>query len=279
MKVQTYTDPTERFGFGKNWSHFLQHLNEERILEAEHSLREKLHIKDLKDKVFLDVGSGSGLFSLAAYRLGARVYSFDYDLDSVKCTQHLKETYAPRDARWSVEQGSVLDPTFLKKFGQVDVLYSWGVLHHTGHMYEAFKNVSSLVKEGGKLFISIYNDQGGASRRWLWIKSRYNNGSYITRSLLTWYTIARQWGLTFIRDFLKTGNPLKTWATYGHNNRGMSPWHDVVDWVGGYPFEVCKPEDVFYFFKERDFQLQELKTCAGGLGCNEFVFIKRSSQV
>ncbi|MBI1954497.1 MAG: class I SAM-dependent methyltransferase [Proteobacteria bacterium] len=265
---------TQRFAFGKNWSHFLKHLNEDRIIEAERSLKEKLGLLDLKDKAFLDIGSGSGLFSLAAHRLGENVFSFDYDQDSVNCTQYLKDTYGRKDLKWSIEQGSVLDKEFLKKFGQVEIVYSWGVLHHTGDMYKAFENVSHLVKEGGYLFISIYNDQGNASKRWKWIKKRYNDGSFFIRFLLTWYTLFRQWIITFIKDFIKSGNPLKSWIAYGKNNRGMSAWYDLVDWVGGYPFEVAKPEEVFNFFKNKGFQLERLKTCAGGLGCNEFVFRK-----
>jgi 2-polyprenyl-6-hydroxyphenyl methylase/3-demethylubiquinone-9 3-methyltransferase len=268
-------DPQNRFAFGKNWSRFLENLNEHRILEAEKSLKEKLNCVDLKGLVFLDIGSGSGLFSLAAYRMGATVYSFDYDQDSVECTKYLKQQYAPKDDKWVVERGSVLDQDFLKKFGQVDVVYSWGVLHHTGYMYKAFENVAHLVKDGGALFISIYNDQGGASKRWKWIKAKYNNSSWVVKIALCWYTVFRQWTITFIKDFSNFGNPFKSWIQYGKNNRGMSAWCDVVDWTGGYPFEVAKPEEVFDFFKSKKFELQRLKTCAGGLGCNEFVFRKK----
>lgn len=269
-------DQKERFAFGKNWARFLEHLNEERILEAEKSLQEKLGITSLNGKTFLDIGSGSGLFSLAAYRLGATVRSFDYDQDSVNCTKYLKAQYAKDDSRWTVEQGSVLNKEFLSKFGKVDIVYSWGVLHHTGNMYLAFENVAELVNNNGTLFISIYNDQGGASRRWTWIKQRYNKSGVIGKQFLALYTLFRQWTITMIKDFIKTGNPLKTWFAYGKNNRGMSAYHDIVDWVGGYPFEVAKPEEVFDFFKcGRGFELQRMKTCAGGLGCNEFVFYKR----
>jgi 2-polyprenyl-6-hydroxyphenyl methylase/3-demethylubiquinone-9 3-methyltransferase len=53
----------------------------------------------------------------------------------------------------------------------------------------------------------------------------------------------------------------------------MSTRHDLVDWVGGYPFEVAKPETVFGFLRDRGFELRHLKSCAGGLGCNEYVFL------
>jgi 2-polyprenyl-6-hydroxyphenyl methylase/3-demethylubiquinone-9 3-methyltransferase len=63
-------------------------------------------------------------------------------------------------------------------------------------------------------------------------------------------------------------------ASWSNKRRGMSAWHDVIDWVGGYPFQVSKPEEVFNFFRKEGFYLNKLKTCAGGHGCNEYVFIR-----
>lgn len=264
-----------RFAFGKNWSSFLQHLTESQIIEAEQSLKDKLNCDNLSGLVFLDIGSGSGLFSLAAHRLGAIVYSFDYDPESVECTKYLQSKYAININNWTIEHGSVLDQKFLRKFVKVDIVYSWGVLHHTGNMYEALTNIAELVHKNGVLFISIYNDQGNASKRWQWIKKQYNSSSIIIKFILCCYTLFRQWTITFLKDFLNSGNPFKTWINYGKNNRGMSAWHDIVDWTGGYPFEVAKPEQIFDFFRSKNFELQRLKTCAGGIGCNEFVFGKR----
>lgn len=268
-----YLDSKQRFAFGKNWSRFLKYLNEDRINEAEKSLQEKLGCSTLKDKIFLDIGCGSGLFSLAAHRLEATVYSFDYDIDSVNCTKHLKETYGNENTTWSIEQGSVLDQDFLKKFELVDIVYSWGVLHHTGNMQQALNNVSNLVKPNARLFISIYNNQGLTSKVWRKIKKCYTNIP-ISRPFLVTFCGLWLWKYNFAFGLIRHGNPLKFWLNYG-NNRGMSAWHDLIDWVGGYPFEVAKPEEIFDFFKTKNFELQRLKTCAGGLGCNEFVFIKK----
>src|SRR5918911_286314 len=121
----------ERFEFGRNWAKFLALLNEQRIADAENSLRQMLECEDLKGRSFLDIGSGSGLFSLAARRLGARVHSFDYDPHSVACTMELRRRFCPEDAAWTVETGSALDADYLKRLGRFDVVYSWGVLHHT----------------------------------------------------------------------------------------------------------------------------------------------------
>lgn len=261
----------ERFTFGDNWARFLLLLNEERIAESVRSLQEMLDVSDLKGKTFLDIGSGSGLLSLAARKLGARVHSFDYDPQSVACTAELKRRYFPDDAIWVVETGSVLDKDYLAKLACFNIVYSWGVLHHTGAMWQALENVVPLVAGEGRLFLALYNDQGPASRIWKSLKQLYNKYSYL-RFPLTVYTLFRQWTLTFIRDTLR-GHPLESWNNY-HGYRGMSAWRDVVDWIGGYPFEVSKPEEIFDFYRDKGFSLLRLKTCAGGLGCNEFVFVK-----
>lgn len=266
----------ERFEFGANWRRFLIILDEDRILEAEQSLKSMLEVDNLCGKKFLDVGSGSGLFSLAARRLGAQVHSFDYDPQSVACAKELKRRYFPGDGEWMIEEASVLDSEYLSRLGQFDVVYSWGVLHHTGAMWESLANVVPLVSNGGDLFVSIYNDQGSPTKRWKILKRLYNRYSWM-RMPLAFYTLIRQKTLTVCKD-LMGGNPLKSWQNY-KKSRGMSAWHDVVDWIGGYPFEVAKPEEVFHFFRDFGFVLRRLKTCAGGLGCNEFVFRKVNSVV
>lgn len=263
----------ERFGFGDNWAKFLEQLDDERINEAEKSLKKWLGMDDLTGKTFLDVGSGSGLFSLAARNLGAKVYSFDYDKQSVACTAFLKDKYYKDDVNWNVEWGDALDPDYLSKYGKVDILYSWGVLHHTGDMYKAFDNVDTLVKDGGTLYIAIYNDQGRKSRKWTRIKKRYVNCPKWLRWTILIPNFVKLWLPTFVYDLLR-GKPGKTWKDK-KQQRGMSPWIDVVDWVGGYPFQVAKPEEVFDFFHQRGYQLTALYTDGKGLGCNEFVFVKK----
>lgn len=263
-----------RFGFGKNWANFLQHLDDSRIQEAVESLKSYLNVDSLAGKTFLDVGSGSGLFSLAAYKLGATVKSFDYDENSVGCTKYLRDTYAS-ESSWQVFQGSILDDTLIQKLGTYDIVYSWGVLHHTGNMYKAFENVEKLVNPTGTLFISIYNDQGRTSKIWTALKKSYNQSGYLGKKLLELLTLLRVWTFTFLKDLIRCGNPFKTWTNYARNNRGMSAYYDLIDWIGGYPFEVAKPEEIFSFFQRHNFNLEHLKTCAGGLGCNEFVFKRK----
>lgn len=262
----------ERFRFGANWARFLEALNDERIEEAKASLRRMLGVESLSGLTFLDIGSGSGLFSLAARSLGATTHSFDYDPQSVACTRELRQRYFPDDPRWVVETGSVLDGNYLARLGRFDVVYSWGVLHHTGQMWNALGSVAALVKPGGRLFIAIYNDQGRSSRMWLAVKKTYNALPSSLRMIVLVPSVCRLWLPTMVRD-LASGRPFRTWKSYG-KQRGMSPWRDVVDWVGGYPFEVAKPDQLFDFFRDRGFTLERLTTCGGGHGCNELVFLR-----
>lgn len=264
----------QRFEFGANWTRFLSVLDDDRIAQAKISLESKLGAQGLAGKSFIDIGSGSGLFSLAARMLGAKVHSFDYDPRSVACTRELRCRYFPDDANWVVEEGSALDQDYLQRLGQFDIAYSWGVLHHTGQMWKALGNVAPLVASGGKLFIAIYNDQGGTSRRWKMVKKIYCSsalGRFVVKLLFfPYFALGR-----LLADVLKRRNPLTSYQEY-KKSRGMSVIHDWVDWLGGYPFEVAKPEEIFDFYRNRGFTLAQMKTCGGGLGCNEFVFINET---
>lgn len=258
----------ERFAFGRNWHRFLSILSESRIHDAETSLTRMLELKDLRGLSFLDAGSGSGLFSLAARRLGAAVCSFDYDPESVACTRELKRCYFPDDPSWRIEEGSVLDAAFLKSLGSFDIVYSWGVLHHTGDMWQALDHVGRSVAVGGKLFTAIYNDQGAQSVRWLRIKRAYCSG-WVGRFLVCAAMIPLFIVRGLVADVFRGRNPV---VRYKRQSRGMSLFYDWFDWLGGLPFEVAKPEAIFTFFQDRGFGLRSLATVGGGHGNNEFVF-------
>jgi len=260
-----------RFKFGANWLRFLEVLTEDHLRSAGTSLSEMLPFP-LSGKRFIDIGSGSGLFSLAARQAGARVHSIDYDPQSVACTSELRRRYFPNDPLWTIELGSVLDTEYLSSIGEYDVVYCWGVLHHTGAMWQALENVVGLVNDGGVLFVAIYNDQGKKSRRWKAIKHFYNRSSQPVQVLLEASVCVLIWWRRWLKDLLRL-RPLESWRRAGRS-RGMSALSDVRDWVGGYPFEVAKPEQIFDFYRQRGFSLERMRTQGGDLGCNEFVFSK-----
>lgn len=265
----------KRFEFGKNWSQFLSVLNDARIAAAELSLKDMLGVENLKGKIFLDIGCGSGLFSLAAMRLGAsKVHSFDYDPKSVACARELKRRYFPDAKNWIIEEGSALDEGYLSKLGEWDILYSWGVLHHTGDMWKALENVAPLVKHGGKLFIAIYNWQPLMTPVWTWIKSTYVKGNSAIKAGMLIPFIATYISWAFFYDLLRLQSPLRRYREK-KKRRGMSYFYDWIDWLGGYPYETARPEEIFDFYRQRGFVMERLITRFGNAGINEFVFSKR----
>lgn len=261
-------DAGKRFRFGENWAKFLTLLNEERIDDAVQSLQQMLGIENLHGKSFLDIGSGSGLFSLAARRLGARVHSIDFDPQSVACAEALKERFFAHDGEWTIAQGSALDEEYIQSLGKFDVVYSWGVLHHTGEMWKGLGLASNLVKPGGKLFIAIYNDQGWISRYWLWVKRLYN------RSLFY------KWAMIVIHiPHLLARVVVRAMSGRLRVERGMDMWRDMLDWLGGLPFEVASPSALEAFYRERGYILTRSTLCGNRHGCNELVFERESGTV
>lgn len=254
----------ERFRFGENWQRFLSVLDENRIAEAERSLTEMLHAPRLEGRSFLDIGSGSGLFSLAARRLGARVLSMDCDPASVSCTQNLKERFfCPSSPEWQIVRGSVLDRRFMSGLPRYDIVYSWGVLHHTGRMYEALENAVARVASGGMLYVALYR------RTWLcplWkVEKRL-------------YCISPSWIQRALRASYQTTIGLAYRLTHPGRvpRRGMDAERDLHDWLGGYPYESITPRALNRFMEVRGLHRREQHIKSEGVaftpGCDEYVF-------
>ena len=238
---------TGRFAFGRNWRRFLRVLTSERIAIAEASLQAALGTGDLTGRTFLDVGSGSGLFSLCARRMGAAVVSFDHDPEAVACTLELRARHFPDDAGWTVRQGSILDDRFVRSLGTFDVVYAWGVLHHTGDMWTALDNTAALVNTGGRaegraggaLYLALYDDQGWRSAFWLRVKRCYCSGP-LGKALVLCIFLPCCVARTLLKSCVTGTN---RFAEY-KRQRGMSIWTDYIDWLGGLPFEVAAPDRV-----------------------------------
>jgi 2-polyprenyl-6-hydroxyphenyl methylase/3-demethylubiquinone-9 3-methyltransferase len=262
-----------RFAFGENWRRFLSVITDERIEEATKSLRDFLGCETLAGKTFLDIGSGSGLFSLAARRLGATVISFDYDPQSVACTQELKRRYFPEDGTWRIEQGSVLDRRYVESLGQFEVCYSWGVLHHTNNLWQALHNAHLAVKPGGLLYIAIYRDEGIVSACWKVVKRAYCSGP-MGKAVLTalFYPAFFCGGLAI--DLVKFRNPVRRYREH-IRLRGCRSSTTGLTGSAGIRMRWRPADRLVAFFENLGYRLLKLQAPGHGFGNNQFVFQKR----
>jgi SAM-dependent methyltransferase len=248
-----------RFEFGKNWRGFIERsFSEERVDISRKQMLAFLGLESLEGKYFLDIGCGSGLHSLAALRAGAsRVVSFDIDPQAVLTTRKLKE-YAGDPSNWDVMEGSALDPDFLNRIEPADVVYSWGVLHHTGEMWKAIRYSAALMKSDGVMFLALYQDvphMGRPMAYWVEIKRRYNEGDWVSKKRLEWWYV---WEFKIGRNLRMLPSLIKRARDY-KQNRGMDLFTDIVDWLGGWPFEYAPAWQVREFV-EKELSLQVAKS-------------------
>ena len=183
----------------------------------------------------------------------------------------MRRRYFPDDTAWRVEQGSVLDAAYLAHLGQFDVVYPWGVLHHTGALWLAIEHALQRVSEGGQLYIAIYNDQGAWSRVWWLFKYLYNKLPRLVQpayGYIVWYTII---GLNIVKYtlLLRPMQAIRPLLAY-RPGRGMSVRRDILDWMGGFPFEFATYEVLCAYLAARGFQLVR-GTPNRGTGCHELV--------
>ena len=223
----------------------------------------------IKGKRFLDVGCGSGLFSLCARQAGCKVVSFDYDPDSVSCAAELRDRFFPGDPDWTVLRGSVLDKEFLSSLNTHDIVYAWGVLHHTGDMWNAMDNVAGLTRSGGALCVAIYNDCGLRSQIWRVIK-RFYNLNLATKIATSMVFVPCSMGRRAISSIRRGSN---LFAIY-NRQRGMHVLTDILDWIGGYPYEYAKCEEVVQFYCDKGFVVSTVIPTEG-TGNHQFVFVRQ----
>jgi len=258
------------FSFGRNWADFLKKISPNKLEIAKQSVQDFFGSQDFSGKTVIDIGSGSGIFSYSMYEMNAdKITSIDVDPFSVECTEHMRKK-AKEPINWGVIHGSILDQTLIKELGSFDVVYSWGVLHHTGDMWSAIHNAASLVAPQGQFYIAIYNHVTGilGSKFWLKIKKIYNRFPLIGKYIMEPYYM-----VSFcVTSMLKFRNPFRIIREY-HNKRGMNWRRDITDWFGGYPYEYANIEEVFSYMKENfpDFQLENVKS-TNGLGNNWFLY-------
>ncbi|PPD04282.1 MAG: hypothetical protein CTY29_06355 [Methylobacter sp.] len=265
-----------QFDFGANWADYIaKNFSEERVRISQQHLLNFLKLTDLNGKTFLDVGCGSGLHSLAAWRAGAeRVISFDLDGNSVTTTQKL-HAFSGSPENWQILQGSVLDANFLATLPKADIVYSWGVLHHTGAMWQAVENAAGLLHDESVFYIALYSKDmyvDPPAEYWLTVKRRYNSANPLMKRWMVW---CYAWDETIKRSLKKRKNPFKYILEY-KKSRGMSYWHDVKDWLGGYPMDFAGNQETVAFAQQRlNLELLNIKA---GEGNTEYLFAKPGAQ-
>ena len=259
-----------QFNFGKNWLNFSKSaLTSDKIAQAQDDFEKLFNGIELKGKTFVDIGFGQGLSLLIAKQKGASVIGCDIN---PTCEEALKQTmihfpqYQVSDIPLVI--GSILEQETINKITKggdncIDIIHSWGVLHHTGNMKKAIQNASSLVKENGYLVISIYNKHW-TSIIWLFIKWLYNKLPSLLQKVVAYLFYPLIW----LAKYLVTGeNPTKM-------NRGMDFFYNVVDWVGGYPYEYASIDEVENLVNQLGFHTVKKIPAQVPTGCNEFIFRK-----
>jgi SAM-dependent methyltransferase len=261
------------FAFGANWASYAEGICESDIQEAERGLKRLLGTGVLTGKTFLDIGCGSGLHCLAALRLGAsKVIACDIDPISIKTTQAVIAKFAPSACYEVIERSVfVLDAAMTGRF---DVVYSWGVLHHTGDLVRALKIAASLVVPGGVFVFALYRKTLFCS---LW---KYEKRWYANASLKQQARAKRLYVAGYAIALRLIGKSLTKHIASYDANRGMDFYHDVHDWLGGYPYESMSPRAVDWTMREekfayvRSFALNSALHRIGvlGSGCDEYVY-------
>jgi 2-polyprenyl-6-hydroxyphenyl methylase/3-demethylubiquinone-9 3-methyltransferase len=252
------------FDFGKNWKKYSDNaLDSSRFEEAFTSLVQLAGEGEIAGKSFLDIGCGSGLFALSASKAGAcRVTGIDVSLNSIETSLQNQQRFLPH-SEINFQHKSIFDQD-IKELGKHQVVYSWGVLHHTGSMWNAFDVTMELVEDRGMLIVAIYNKHW-SSPLWKIIKRFYNISPKIVQKIM----ICIFCGIIAIAKFLVTGkNP------FARKKRGMTFYYDVIDWVGGYPYEYASKNEIVNYVEAKGFKLQKFVKASVPTGCNEYVFIK-----
>ncbi len=266
-------DADTHFQFGENWSSYAKGLTEEAIEEARKGLLKLVTEDNLQGCRFIDIGCGSGLHALVAQRQGAsHVYGVDIDKNSVETSKRVFEQFAP-DSNRIIENVSVFDLQ-PDDVGFFDVVYSWGVLHHTGHLDAALRNAARLVASKGMFVFALYR-RTALDAFWKREKKWYTAASSRTRRVADCIYI-----FLFRLALLAKGKAFSSFLSEYKSRRGMDFYHDVRDWLGGYPYESITPDEVDHLMRELGFRKVRVfaqRSPLGGLfgsGCDEFVYAR-----
>lgn len=255
------------FSFGENWKDLNKSVTEKEIARSIEDIIHWIGKESIEGKRVLDLGSGSGIHSLGFFRLGAaELVSFDYDKHSVSATTEHWER-AGKPANWKVMHGSILDKQFIAGLGTFDLVYSWGVLHHTGSMWEAINNALTMVKPGGLFYITLYKDNN--YEKSVAKKEKFNASSAFGKRMMINKEILKHMAKRAVRF----KNPF---AWNQKLERGMNVYHDIVDWLGGLPYEAANEDEMLQWGYANNVKMLRIQ-CMGNYGsCSYYLFQKNN---
>lgn len=259
----------KRFEFGRNWRLFVErHYSQEAVNASKSRILDFLKRRDLNGLHVIDVGCGSGIHSMAMFQAGAAsIHSFDYDPTSVEATRIVRSKVGS-PSNWTVEQGSVLDESFMRTLPGYDLVYSWGVLHHTGDVWKAIDLATEHVRPGGLFYIALYSadmQKDPTPEFWLEVKRTYVSSGWLRRRCMEiWYV----WRFMLRRRVPRPTAVAKRLSDH-RKDRGMHLITDIRDWLGGWPMEFVWDADAVRFCEQHGLVLKEMST---GKANTEFLF-------
>jgi SAM-dependent methyltransferase len=263
----------KQFDFGQNWSDFSANAaTVERVAQARAHFSALLSGIDIQGKSFLDIGFGQGFSLLSARAGGAVAVGCDINPKCLEIIDRNRWLFPGPPEDIALHVGSILDDATVKVLRSMDpdggrgfdIVHSWGVLHHTGDLRRALANAGSLVRPGGYFVIAIYN-RHWSSLPWLGIKALYVHSPRWIQRLM----IAGLYPVIWLAKLVVTRNDPMT------KERGMDFYYDVVDWVGGYPYEYATIGEMEEICRPLSLSLVRAIPAVVPTGCNEFVFRKR----
>jgi SAM-dependent methyltransferase len=264
----------KQFDFGHNWAEFSDNAATcERAAQARAQFVSLVGDIGLNGRSFLDIGFGQGFSLLSARALGARVVGCDINPKCGEVIDRIRVLFPDvGTAAIPLRVGSILDDAVVAALRDTpecggagfDVVHSWGVLHHTGDMKRALATAGSLVRPGGHFVVAIYN-RHWSSLPWLAIKAlHFHSPGWLKQAMVT-----ALYPVIWLAKLAATGrNPTSM-------ERGMDFYYNVVDWVGGYPYEYATIAEVEEMCRPMGFSLVRSIPARVPTGCNELVFRKR----
>jgi 2-polyprenyl-6-hydroxyphenyl methylase/3-demethylubiquinone-9 3-methyltransferase len=212
------------------------------------------HLNDLwpegvKGKNVLDGGSGSGMVSVGFALLGANVTGVDITPQCVENGKRNAERFGVQ-CRFFCKDLTDLD-LGNERF---DIVYSWGVIHHSEDARKSFSNLAKHLKPGGEMVLAVYLKT--------YLSGFWNFSRVFYQKAPKWFqSIFRESGSCFLNgvDFIKKLIFGKSrYMLRGTNNKEL-----INDWFGVPHRTFHSYDEVFQWFRENGLNYKLVNPATG----------------